>query len=167
MAQSRGPLLCLPYLLRAWLKPRAKSCLQPHSKPRALGTRQSHHTGQALKPAPAPPSAPASGARQAAWSQAPEQKEVKPRCGAPRPRLLSVQVQVQSERPGPGLTRHFQAPDPPVGAVTPAGGLLPATGLCWVTPAGRGARVPWIRGLRLLEAPRGPGCSSEAARGPL
>lgn len=81
---------------------------RPHSKPRrALGTRQPHNTGHALKPAPALPSAPASGDRQVAWSQALEQKEVKPRCDTARPRLLSVSVhvQVQSEPPGPGLTR--------------------------------------------------------------
>lgn len=48
----------------------------------------------------------------------------------------------------------------------PSRGLLPATGLSWVTPAGRGARVPRIPGLWLLEALRGPGCSLESGPWP-
>lgn len=100
MAQTGGPLL---HRLKAWLRPRAKSCLSPTP---SQEPRQSHHTGQALKSAPVPLSAPASGARQDTWSQALEQKEVKPGCGVTGPRLLSDQVQVQSRPPGPGLPQH-------------------------------------------------------------
>ena len=142
---------------------------QPHSKPRrALGTRPPHHTGHALKPAPALPSAPASGDRQVAWSQALEQKAVKPRCGAARPRLLCL-----CPRPGPVRAARARA-DPASPSrhqiltwpSHPSGGLLPATDLSWVTPAGRGARVPRIPGLWLLEAHRGPAGSLESGPWP-
>lgn len=165
MAQTRGPLLRQPYLLKAWLSPRAKSCLGPTPSQEPWEQAISAHRPR-MKTCACAAFCTCLGSQEGGLESGPGDKgqtQVWCRkakaslCPCPGP-VPAARTRAQSALPfRPQILTWSQSPQwGPVNSNRP---LLGDSGRF-------GDRVPWIPGLQLLEAHRGLGGSLEAGTGP-